>query len=245
LQNIIIIIYNNNIYIMSINHLLLEPELEIFAKKVTADEIDTSKIVSSQLEINSLVADNVYVTTNNGGGPAYRIDQSSQPWVLDASSVEWQISGTVLPTPVAGPYYFTPAVGTSFGIFARSGNKASISGNFKIQRRPDVAEAGDGKNEIQFIIPQLEGADPSSVAAKFEMTSTSSNGYSYEMYESPTIGGANVPGGSPTYVSLYTQWTKASGYVPAGTATPPGPEIYLVSVEISWLESIVNPPVPP
>ena len=228
---------------MSINHLLRSPpELEIFAKKLTADEIDADKIVVPQLDTTTVVADDVYVRTN-GGGPAYRLDQSNIPWLIDPTTCEWLPPSTVLPPQNAGAYVFNSP---SFGIFSRSGNKATIQANFKVARNPPIAEGATGYNQIQFLIPQLEGVDVSSVTARFQMVSTSSNGYSYELFNSPYITGNNTQGGSPVYINLDTHWTKASGYAPAGTSTaPPGPEVYLVSVDISWLESVVNPPPPP
>ena len=221
---------------MSINHLLNVPELEIFAKKLTADEIDTSKIVSSQLEINSLVADNVYVRTNYSGqgSPAYRIDQSSQPWAFDINSVLYEISPGVLPAPTEGAYKI---VTPSLGIFSRSGNKSTLTGNFLTTKV--ASENATGAQDIRFLVPQLEGIDPTSISVKFKSVSQFSNGHPLECYLPPFVTGLNSPGGSPTYINIPVKWPKASGYVPSGIG-----ELYFCSVEISWLESIVNPPTP-
>jgi len=223
---------------MSLNHLLRSPpELEIFAKKLTADEIDAQKIVTPELTTDAVVANDVYVRTNYSGpsGPAYRLDQSSEPWAFDDQSVLYEISPSVLPTPLEGAYKI---VTPTLGIFARSGNRSTISGNFLTTKV--ASENTTGYQDIRFLVPQLQSIDPTSISIKFKSVSQFSNGYPLECYLPPFVTGLNAPGGSPTYINIPVKWPKAAGYVSGGIG-----ELFYCSVEISWLESYVFAPVVP
>jgi len=208
---------------MSLNHLLDTKELDIKAKSLDIDSLESN-----------------LVFTKGYSGVDHALDTSFSSYALvptprfaGATLYFSECKDPVLPAPPSSPGMYEVDLGKSC-IITRSGNCVTQKYSFTAKYN-QASVASNGYCELYFILNNINPIDPSTYSIIFSGQSISSNGYRMRS-TLPTISTKTEAGN--TYGILTILWDKAD----TGRVEPGLNEEYICEFTISWLENPISPP---